>query len=156
MLALLAAWGLRTGRRAAWILAVAVNAAIAALTGGVLGVTELLDAKTRDLLRIEDGIAFVLATLVPVLVVVLLLVTRRRFLVTAPRRATVQFFTTVIGSWIVLAAAYVVIGLVDGENYLDGPAIRRRSAGRHPAPLRARRLPAARAPRRRSPSTVRH
>ncbi len=120
VLALLAAWGLRTGRRAAWILAVAVNAAIAALTGGVLGVTELLDAKTRDLLRIEDGIAFVLATLVPVLVVVLLLVTRRRFLVTAPHRATVQFFTTVIGSWIVLAAAYVVIGLVDGENYLDG------------------------------------
>ncbi|GAA4483168.1 DUF2156 domain-containing protein [Microbacterium panaciterrae] len=120
LLALLAAWGLRTGRRAAWILGIAVNAAIAVLTAGVLGVTELLDAKTRDLLRVEDAIAIVLATLVPILVVGLLLVTRRRFLVRAPHRAGLQFLITVAGAWIVLAAVYVVIGLVDGENYLDG------------------------------------
>ncbi|MDQ4212568.1 DUF2156 domain-containing protein [Microbacterium capsulatum] len=120
LLALLAAWGLRRGRRAAWILAIVVNAAIAVLTGGVLGVTELLQAKTRDLLRFEEAVAIVLATLVPLLVVMLLLLTRHRFRVRAPRGAALQFLVTIAGAWIVLAAAYVTIGLMDGENYMDG------------------------------------
>ncbi|MGN8026028.1 bifunctional lysylphosphatidylglycerol flippase/synthetase MprF [Microbacterium sp. 22242] len=120
LLTLLAAWGLRTGRRAAWILALVVDVAIAALTGGVLGVTELLNQKTRDLLRAEDAIAIVLATLVPLLVAGLLVATRRRFQVRAPRRAALQFLATIAVAWIVLAAGYTAIGLADGENYLDG------------------------------------
>ncbi|KJL24905.1 Phosphatidylglycerol lysyltransferase [Microbacterium azadirachtae] len=120
LLTLLAAWGLRTGRRAAWILALVVNAAIALLTSTAVGINELLDDKTRGKLLIEDGIAMVLAVLVPIGVIALLLITRARFQVTAPRAAVRRFTITVVGAFLVCAGIYLVMGLIDGDNYLDG------------------------------------
>ncbi|PRB06445.1 bifunctional lysylphosphatidylglycerol flippase/synthetase MprF [Microbacterium sp. MYb64] len=121
LLALLAAWGLRTGRRAAWILAIVSNLAVAVLTGTVLGFTDLLDAGVRDVVGPEFMIAIVLATCVPLALVALLLLTRRRFRVAAPRRAAVRFAVVVVGAFAVFAAGYVVTGLVDGDDYLAGP-----------------------------------
>ncbi|MFB7845366.1 bifunctional lysylphosphatidylglycerol flippase/synthetase MprF [Microbacterium sp. NPDC056052] len=121
LLALLAAWGLRTGRRAAWILAIVSNLAVAVLTGTVLGFADLLDAGVRDVVGPEFMIAIVLATCVPLAIVVLLLITRRRFQVAAPRRAAVRFAIIVVAAFAVFAAAYVVTGLVDGDDYLAGP-----------------------------------
>nr|MBS1899492.1 DUF2156 domain-containing protein [Actinomycetota bacterium] len=120
VLTLLAAWGLRTGRRAAWIIALVVNAAIAVLTATAVGINDLLDDKARGNLLIEDGIAMILAVLVPIGVIALLLLTRRRFQVTAPRAAVRRFTATVVGAFVVCAGIYVVIGLIDGDNYLDG------------------------------------
>lgn len=120
LLTLLAAWGLRTGRRAAWILALVVNAVIAVLTATAVGINDLFDDKARGNLLIEDGIAMILAVLVPIGVIVLLLITRRRFQVKAPRAAVRRFAITVIGAFVACAAIYVAIGLVDGNNYLDG------------------------------------
>ena len=120
LLTLLAAWGLRTGRRAAWIMALVVNAVIAVLTGTSVGINDLLDDKIRGALLIEDGIAMILAVLVPIAVIVLLLLTRRRFQVTAPRAAVRRFAVTVVGAFVLFAGIYLVIGLIDGDNYLDG------------------------------------
>ncbi|MBS1896277.1 MAG: DUF2156 domain-containing protein [Actinobacteria bacterium] len=120
VLTLLAAWGLRTGRRAAWIMALVVNAAVAVLTATAVGINDLLDDKARGNLLIEDGIAMILAVLVPIGVIALLLLTRRRFQVTAPRAAVRRFTATVVGAFVVCAGIYVVIGLIDGDNYLDG------------------------------------
>ncbi|MBS1672372.1 MAG: DUF2156 domain-containing protein [Actinobacteria bacterium] len=120
LLTLLAAWGLRTGRRAAWILALIVNAAMAILTTTAVGLDELLDTPSRDQLTIEDGMAMVLAVLVPVAVIVLLLITRRRFQVRAPAAAVARYAATVAGAFALFAAVYVVVGLFDGGNYLDG------------------------------------
>ncbi|WP_336648028.1 bifunctional lysylphosphatidylglycerol flippase/synthetase MprF [Microbacterium sp. MMO-10] len=120
VLTLLAAWGLRTGRRAAWIMALVVNAAVAVLTATAVGINDLLDDKARGNLLIEDGIAMILAVLVPIGVIALLLLTRRRFQVTAPRAAARRFTATVVGAFVVCAGIYVVIGLIDGDNYLDG------------------------------------
>ena len=120
VLTLLAAWGLRTGRRAAWIMALVVNAAVAVLTATAVGINDLLDDKARGNLLIEDGIAMILAVLLPIGVIALLLITRRRFQVTAPRAAVRRFAVTVAGAFVVCAGIYVVIGLIDGDNYLDG------------------------------------
>ncbi|KJL32772.1 bifunctional lysylphosphatidylglycerol flippase/synthetase MprF [Microbacterium azadirachtae] len=120
LLTLVAAWGLRTGRRAAWIMALMVNAVIALLTGTSVGINDLLDDKIRGALLIEDGIAMILAVLVPIGVIALLLFTRRHFRVLAPRAAVRRFAITVVGAFVVFAGAYLVIGLIDGDNYLDG------------------------------------
>ncbi|MBS1907042.1 MAG: DUF2156 domain-containing protein [Actinobacteria bacterium] len=120
LLTLLAAWGLRTGRRAAWIMALIVNAAIALLTAIAVGINDLLDDKARGALLIEDGIAMILAVLVPLGVIALLVLTRRRFQVLAPRRAVARFTATVVGAFLVCAGIYLVIGLIDGDNYLNG------------------------------------
>ncbi|MBS1698591.1 MAG: DUF2156 domain-containing protein [Actinobacteria bacterium] len=120
LLTLVAAWGLLTGRRAAWIMALIVNAAIAVLTATSVGINDLLDDKARGNLLVEDGIAMVLAVVVPIAVIVLLLFTRRRFQVTAPRAALRRFAITVIGALVIFAGIYLVIGLIDGDNYLNG------------------------------------
>ncbi|OZB85859.1 DUF2156 domain-containing protein [Microbacterium sp. 13-71-7] len=120
LLTLLAAWGLRTGRRAAWIMALVVDAVIALLTATSVGINDLLDDKIRGALLIEDGIAMILAVLVPIGVIALLLFTRRHFRVSAPRAAVRRFTLTVVGAFVVFAGIYLVIGLIDGDNYLDG------------------------------------
>jgi len=120
LLTLLAAWGLRTGRRAAWIMALVVNAVIALLTATSVGINDLLDEKVRGTLLVEDGIAMILAVLVPIGVIALLLFTRRHFRVAAPRAAVRRFTVTVVGAFVVFAGIYLVIGLIDGDNYLDG------------------------------------
>ncbi|MFJ4167695.1 bifunctional lysylphosphatidylglycerol flippase/synthetase MprF [Microbacterium sp. NPDC089698] len=118
LLALLAAWGLRTGRRAAWILALVAKAGTAIGTAIALSPGDLLDAKARAEVGVEFMVLVLLAVALPLAVIVLLLVTRRRFRVAAPRRAAGQFAVTVIGAWLVLTAAYFAIALARPQDYL--------------------------------------
>lgn len=121
LLALLAAWGLRTGRRAAWILAITTNVAVAFLTGAVLGVGQLFDFHVLNTVGPQLAISVVLATSVPIAVVILLVATRHRFRVRAPRSAVVQFVITVALAAIVLGSFYIIIGVLNGDDYLAGP-----------------------------------
>lgn len=122
VLSLVAAWGLRTGRRAAWMLALAVNAAIAVLTAVSLGGAELLDAGTVDVVGPEFEFWAIAAILVPVAVGVLLLVTWRRFQVRAPRAAVARFIATVAVAFAVLAAANLIVGWASPGDFLEPPA----------------------------------
>ncbi len=119
-LALIAAWGLCTGRRAAWILALGTNAAIAVLTAVSAGTIGLLEPGVLDIVGGELAFWATAATLVPLAVIVLLGVTWRRFMVAALWRAVVRFLVTVLVALVVLALAYLAIGLLRAGDYLDG------------------------------------
>ena len=102
LLSLVAAWGLRAGRRAAWFLAMGVNAVMALLTGISIAVRELshpADVVTID--RQFPGFS-VLAILIPVGMCALLAITHRRFAVLASRRAVGRFALTVGIAFVVL------------------------------------------------------
>jgi lysylphosphatidylglycerol synthetase-like protein (DUF2156 family) len=55
---------------------------------------------------------------VPLAVAVLLIATRRRFALKAPREAFVRFIVVVVGSYLVLALLYVVVGAFALESYV--------------------------------------
>ncbi|GAA4479088.1 DUF2156 domain-containing protein [Microbacterium panaciterrae] len=115
LLSLVAAWGLRSGRRAAWFLAMGVNAMMALLTGISVAVrqfTHPADVVTID--RQFPGFS-VLAILVPVAMCVLLALTHRRFAVRASRRA-VRRFVWIIGiAFAVLVAADMILVMTAGH-----------------------------------------
>lgn len=123
VLSVVAAWGLRTGRRAAWILGIAVNVAVAILAATSLGAASVFDADVVAVLGIEFGFWVLAAVLVPLSVAVLLAVTWRRFRVTAPRAALRQFLVTVVVAFLALALVNVLLGLVLPGDYLETPAI---------------------------------
>ncbi len=116
-LALVAAWGLRLGRRAAWILSIAVNIALAVLTSISLGAQELFDNDTVDVVGGEFALWVTVAVLVPVVVLLLLLITWRRFQVRAPRRAVGRFWITVGIAAVALAAVYVIIAIASPRSH---------------------------------------
>lgn len=111
VLALVAAWGLRRGRRAAAILAIAVNVGLAFLTAISLGAQDVLDDEDIDVVGGEFAIWVGIAVLVPLGVIVLLLVTWRRFQVKAPRGAVARFTVTVAAALVVTAVVYAVVAL---------------------------------------------
>ena len=123
VVSIVAAWGLRTGRRAAWILALSVNVAMAVLTAVSLGADEVLDAATVDIIGPEFTIWILAAVLLPVAVVVLLLATARRFQVRAPRASVARFTLTVAISLLVLAASSLTIGLAMPGGFLTPPTL---------------------------------
>ncbi|GAA5153135.1 DUF2156 domain-containing protein [Microbacterium pseudoresistens] len=118
VLSLIAAWGLRTGRRAAWMLGIVVNVVVAILTAVALGTVGLLDEATRDIVDPEFAVTSVVAVLVPVAMIVLLLITRHRFQVRAPRPAARRFALTVFGAFLVLGAAYAVTAFASAGGFL--------------------------------------
>lgn len=108
VLLVIAAWGLRRGRRAAWVLAVAVNAALAALA--ILSVTfgQVFLVEPVDGAALKYAFWFIGSVVVPIVVIVLLMISRRRFQVRAPRRA-VRVAVIVIGiAFAVCVALFVV------------------------------------------------
>ena len=121
VLSLVAAWGLRIGRRSAWLLGIAVSAGLAVLTAVSLGAAQLLDAGTADILGPEYTFWAVAAVLVPVGVVSLLAVTWRRFQVPAPRAAALRFTATVVSAVVVLAVANLVVGFARSDDFLFPP-----------------------------------
>lgn len=101
-LSLVAAWGLRTGRRAAWVMALAVNVVALVATGAAVGVLNLSSERGIDRVGERFALSAVLAVGVPLAVIVVLVLTRRRFEVAAPRRA-------VRGFWIVVGIALAAV-----------------------------------------------
>ncbi|MGN8026774.1 bifunctional lysylphosphatidylglycerol flippase/synthetase MprF [Microbacterium sp. 22242] len=109
LLSLVAAWGLRSGRRAAWFLAMGVNTVMALLTGISVAVRELThpaDVVTID--RQFPGFS-VLAILIPVAMCVLLAVTHRRFAVRASGRAVARFAAIIGIAFVVLVGADMML-----------------------------------------------
>jgi len=109
LLSLIAAWGLRAGRRAAWFLAIGVNAVMALLTG--LSVAARSLREPTDVVEIDrqfPGFS-VLAMAIPVAMCILLAITHRRFAVRASR-AAVRWFSLTIGiAFVVLAATDMIL-----------------------------------------------
>lgn len=120
-LLLLAAWGLRIGRRFARWLAIAVNLAILLFARTAFEVTVTtadVEDGTWSVFDIGELIVWALAVLaLPIGIIVMLTVTRRHFQVRAPRGAFARFLTTVVATFLVLAAAYFVIGFVTIGEY---------------------------------------
>ncbi|WP_243400036.1 bifunctional lysylphosphatidylglycerol flippase/synthetase MprF [Arthrobacter glacialis] len=115
VLLLVAAGGLRRGRRFALILAIASNAAISVLPFTAPSADDLnltldsTDATPGDLLAVSELLADLMAALLlPLALIVLLVITRRQFQIRAPRRSVRWFTVTVAGSFVVLALAYLV------------------------------------------------
>ncbi|MET4159232.1 DUF2156 domain-containing protein [Agromyces sp. PvR057] len=127
LLLLLAAWALHKGRRFGFWLAISVNVAIVlfARTGfdlstmlGEAGGTDWNDYGIAELFG--WGIA---AALLPIAVIVLLVLTRRRFRIRSPRDAFRRFLTIVLGSLIVLAGAYFVVGLATLSEFWPAASV---------------------------------
>lgn len=118
VLSLVAAWGLRTGRRAAWVLALFVNASMALLTAISIGTIQLLDDGVIDVIGGEFAVWVSVAVLVPVAVFVMLLITWRRFQVRAPRPAVVRFTAVVAAAAVALALLWVIVALVTAPRFL--------------------------------------
>lgn len=108
LLSLIAAMGLRAGRRAGWILALFVNVGSAALIGVSLGMDDLRHpAEIVAIDRAFPGFA-VVALLVPIAMAAVLLAARRRFAVRAESSAVRRFAVTLSVS----AASVLVVGVV--------------------------------------------
>lgn len=121
VLLLLAAWGLRNGRRFAWWLAIAVNAAIllfARSSYDVSNAVNELDPADWSVFDLGELLIWVLAAaLLPIGIIVMLLVTRREFRIRSARRALGRFWAVVGGSFAVLATAYFAVGLATIGEY---------------------------------------
>lgn len=115
VLLLVAAGGLRHGRRFALILAIISYAAIAVLPFTALSADDLdlarepTGADPAVLFQIGEILVGLLAALMlPLAVVLLLLITRRQFQIRAPRR-TVRWFTGIVaGTFLGLALVYLL------------------------------------------------
>ena len=118
-LLLVAAIGLRRGRRFAYVLALVVNAALIVLSFITLGIGEIVPAQplsksgvAQETPAIEIVLWVAAVALVPAAMMVILYVGRRHFRIRAPRSAIRTFVATVVLAFVVLAAAYLVIGML--------------------------------------------
>ena len=120
VLLLLAAWGLRNGRRFALLLAVAVNIALALLAWFSFDLAATIaDGEEWTGFDIGELIVWtVAAVLLPAGMALVLLVFRRQFAIRAPHRAVARFTSVVIGSFVVLAGAYLITALVTIEEFV--------------------------------------
>ncbi|GAA1946468.1 DUF2156 domain-containing protein [Microbacterium deminutum] len=105
VLLLVAAWGLRSGRRVAWMIAVGVNAALAILATVSVIFGEVFFADPVDGAAFEWALWVISTIGVPVGVLVTLIVTRHRFQVRAP-------WAAIRALWITTGTAFVMCTLV--------------------------------------------
>lgn len=115
-LLLLAAYGLRRGRRfAVWVAAI-VNAALGILSAfyfGFLPVSgEPYVLRSKSDAYWETTVSLALSVAIPLAIAVALVILRRYFPIRTPRRSMARFGVTVVASGIGLAALYVVGGLL--------------------------------------------
>jgi lysylphosphatidylglycerol synthetase-like protein (DUF2156 family) len=124
---LVIAEGLRRGRRAAWVLGMAVNVVLAAL-GVWLGV---LIANTPDEEMVAYStapgaravLAIVVPALVPSAVAALLWLTREQFEVKAPSRTHRRTAALAAAMFVGLSACYVVVGLAVSGQFDTPPTV---------------------------------
>lgn len=114
VLTVIAAVGLRSGRRAAWMLALGVNAVMAVVIFFSIGRDEFLHpSELTELDRAFPGFAMI-AIAVPIGMCVLLLVSRRRFAVRAAPGSGRRFAYTALAALIALAVIDVGITVLAG------------------------------------------
>lgn len=121
LLLFVAAWGLRSGRRFAWCLAIAVNVAILLFARTAYEVTITtadVEDGTWSVFDIGELIVWILAMLaLPIGIIVMLFVKRRHFRLRTPKAALGRFIATVVSSFVVLAAVYFVVGIATIGEY---------------------------------------
>ena len=121
LLLLLAAWGLRHGRRFARWLAIAVNAAILLFARAAYDVTVTtadVDDGTWTVFDLGELLVWAVAVLaLPIGIIVMLIVTRRHFQIRAPQGAFARFAAIVSGAFVVLAGLYLAVGLATVGEY---------------------------------------
>jgi lysylphosphatidylglycerol synthetase-like protein (DUF2156 family) len=121
LLLVVAALGLRRGRRFAWILAIVVNGVMAALALASFGFGSInLDIDGPD--QIVEGVELLLGVLaillVPVAMIIVLIATRRHFTLRAPIGALRRFWLINAAVFVVLALIYFIAGVTDLPGYV--------------------------------------
>ncbi|HWU57509.1 MAG TPA: phosphatidylglycerol lysyltransferase domain-containing protein, partial [Microbacteriaceae bacterium] len=119
-LLLVAAIGLRRGRHFAYVLALVVNAALIVLSFITLGIGDIVPAEplsrsgtgASPTPAIEIVLWIAAVALVPAAMMVILYAGRRHFRIRTPGPAIRTFVATVVIAFVVLAAAYFVIGML--------------------------------------------
>lgn len=121
VLLLVAAWGLRKGRRMALWLAIAVNLALAALAYVLLDVLQTL----QDVGSIGQGFDFVdfavwigSAVLIPIALAIVLFRSRRHFQIRAPREAAIRLGMVSALALVILSALYAIVGSFNLGSYV--------------------------------------
>ncbi|KAA9111185.1 bifunctional lysylphosphatidylglycerol flippase/synthetase MprF [Microbacterium rhizomatis] len=109
VLLVVAAWGLRSGRRAAWMIAVGVNASLAALAIGSLVLGDVTFTDPAGGAAFEWALWVISAMGVPIAVLVTLIVTRRRFLVRAPRAAVRTLWSTIGTAFVMCVVVFLLV-----------------------------------------------
>ncbi|UFS59237.1 bifunctional lysylphosphatidylglycerol flippase/synthetase MprF [Subtercola endophyticus] len=119
VLLIIAAIGLRRGRRFAWLLAIVVNAALIVLSIVTLGLGDItIDASSADVTSIETLFWILATVLAPVALIVTLGVTRLRFQIRAPKAAVRRFGIIVATAFVVLAVLYLIVGAASIDDYV--------------------------------------
>ncbi|MGG7466567.1 rhomboid family intramembrane serine protease [Plantibacter sp. YIM 135347] len=115
----IAAFGLRSGRRFALVFTVIAKLALALLGISAFAAAFELDANTTDVweLVLWAAAAFV----VPVGLATVLLLNRRLFAIRAPKAAVRQFTLTISVAFVVLLVFELAVGLVTRAQFLPGP-----------------------------------
>jgi lysylphosphatidylglycerol synthetase-like protein (DUF2156 family) len=127
-LLIVAAYGLRRGRRAALWLGIGVNVALALLSYFNFDVINTFATSGYDFFSLDFGELVVWvgsSVLVPLAIVALLVFNRHRFSIVAPREASIQFGVTIVLTGIILGAVYTLVssfalnGFVPGATFID-------------------------------------
>lgn len=125
LMLLVAAEGLRRGRRAAWVAALVLNLALAALGVFLAAVTAATPAEQRIVLgpgvHLHSWLALGLPALQPLLVALLLVAVRDRFAVRA-RAGTYRRWGALVGlAAVALSAVYVLGSTLVADQYVPPP-----------------------------------
>lgn len=121
ILLLVAAWGLRKGRRFALWLAVGVNLALAGLAAFSFDLVVTLSEIGEDAGPLDIGEIIVWvgsAVAVPLGIAIVLLINRRHFTVLAPRKAYIRFATVTAVSFVVLALLYSLVAVLTFNTFV--------------------------------------
>ncbi|GAA3766755.1 hypothetical protein GCM10022240_18950 [Microbacterium kribbense] len=113
-MSLVAAWGLRAGRRAAWVAAVVVNAVSLVATGTAVGILTLITPVQLERMGERFALAALLAVGVPAAVLVALWLCRHRFALPSGRAAARRFAWTTGAALAVVVTVWAVAGAVTG------------------------------------------
>ncbi|GLI27149.1 hypothetical protein ARHIZOSPH14_13910 [Agromyces rhizosphaerae] len=123
-LLLIAAWGIRKGRRFALWLAILINISIALSALIAFDVAEAVAEFQAADVGIGELIVWVVAALaLPVAIAVLLFALRRRVALPSPRGGVVQFLTVVLVTGAVLSALYFMLGLTALSGFVPDATI---------------------------------
>ncbi|MGO4594605.1 bifunctional lysylphosphatidylglycerol flippase/synthetase MprF [Leifsonia sp. 2TAF2] len=124
-LLLLAAVGLRRGRRFALFLGIVVNAAMLVLPFTALGGDIDLEVQSVEALApaVELLLWLFAAMLVPIASIALLIATRRQFQIHSPRAAIARFAIIVVCSFALLALAYLVAALASLTEFVPDATV---------------------------------
>ncbi len=109
LLLVVAAWGLRSGRRVAWAIAVGVNAALAALAVGSVLLGDVVFDEPANGAAFEWALWVISSICVPLAVLGTLIVTRRRFTVRAPRPALRTLLVTIGIAFAVCTTVFLLV-----------------------------------------------